>query len=65
MFILLYLIWFSFNKLFFCFFAGFLLFSLKESVTGCGTSLWVSFILECNFISHLYIFLVANVITTV
>ena len=34
-----YCIWLSFNSLFFCFFAGFFLFSPKGSVTGCDFSL--------------------------
>ena len=33
-------IWLGFNTLFSCFFAGFQLFSPKESVTGCDSSLW-------------------------
>ena len=34
-----YCIWYGFNTLFSCFFAGFLLFSPKGSVTGCDSSL--------------------------
>ena len=34
-----YCIWYGFNTLFFSFFAGFLLFSPKGSVTGCDSSL--------------------------
>ena len=53
-----------FNTLFSCFFAGFLLFSAKGSVTGCDSSLGSLQLLKVYFISRSCIYFPATIITT-
>ena len=51
------------DKLFSCFFAGFLLFSSKGSVTGCDFSLGSFCYSPVLFISRSFVFFPASIIT--
>ena len=50
-----YCSWLGFNTLFSCFLAGFLLFSPKESVTGCDSSLGSFCYSPVYFLSRMYL----------